>query len=316
MMIESDPPEDIRSEIAEPDENSWPEWRSLMTGAYSKFHDKLLGNKEHFPRLAEFKIVDRIDKTQGTFAWWWSAAAEVRETINILNSWATRLHEWGAWNMVIESHGCDDDKWDIFLHFVEPVSFFCMNQPSGFTDRIILVSENLLHQANRNAVADYKDSLDQDRSSKGILRRSDRLAQLRRLGAKWKKFEALYNSLQKINNKEYNEKTKNFRDLSAHSLPPRLMSGQLIRAFRAVVPRTQMVAQNDGTFLEKPHPTETAVQYAMHQIPPLELDETRSANLMEHHKALACMDALRELIGELCDRMDAVADKRRPDAQV
>lgn len=286
------------------EDGGWERWRALTTEAYARFHGHLRDNRSLFPSLADYGPVERAQAASGTFAWWWGAAGEIRETINSVNSWGVRLHEWGAWNVVCESYEIEDDKWGVLSHFVEPVAFFCMLQPSSLADRLMVVAETLLHQTNRRVFPDEPDQLDQDQRPGKPLRRSDRRKQLNRLGKHWTNFCAFRDALGAIDGLDYRNVTRNFRDLSAHSFAPRLMIGQVNRAIRSIVPRQEMVAQPNGTYLPVDHPTQKGVQYAMQAMEPLPLDTAREANLAEYHKALTATRAFAALIDELCVRMD------------
>ncbi len=303
----------VNDGAATPDDGGWERWRALATDAYARFHDKLLTCRPLFPQLASFDSADRASATRGTFAWWWGSDDEVRETINTINAWAVRLHEWGAWNLVIDSYESDDDKWEVLYHFVEPLAFYCMLQPSSLADRITVTAETLVHQANRFVFPDQRDHLDQDDLPPGkTLRRSDRRRQLGRLGKHWAKFGVFRKALNAMDGKDYQKTTRNFRNLSAHSFAPRLMVGQVVRAIRSIVPKTKMVQQPCGGYLPVESPTQKCVQYAAQVLPPLDFNATRAANLAEYQKALTAMKTLSSLIEELCDRMDAVPNKGTP----
>lgn len=291
-------------------DDAWQRWRDLTTDAYARFHVTLRSNRALFPSLTSYDPMDRARATSGTWAWSWGAAGEIQETINSINAWGVRLHEWGAWNLVLDSYETDDDKWDVLNHFVEPTAFFCMLQPSSLADRLMVASETLLHQANRRVFPDEPDRLDQDSLPPGrILRRSDRRKQLNRLGKPWAKFHAFGTALDAMNGPDYQKVTRNYRDLSSHSFAPRLMLGQVVRAIRSIVPWQEMVKQPDGSFLPVDHPTRKGVQYAMQSLGPLPLDATRSANLAEYEKALVAMRAFAALIDELCDCTDALPER-------
>lgn len=277
-----------------------------MADAYSRFHEKLLANQQLFPQLASFDAANRVNATQGTFAWQWGAHGEVQETTNTLNAWGVRLHEWGAWNLVIDSYRCDEEKWEVFYHFMEPLAFYCMLQPSSLADRITVAAETLLHQANQFVFSEQRDHLAQDDLSPGrTLPRTARRKQLSRLGKHWTAFPEFYQALNVMAGDDYQKATCNFRDLSAHSFAPRLMTGQVIRAIRSIVPKTELVLQPCGGYLPVEDPTRRCVQYAMQSQPPLDLNATRAANLAEHQKALVAMKAFSSLICELCDQMEA-----------
>lgn len=289
------------------DDGGWEKWRALTAEAFARFHEKVLASRPLFPGLADYTPLERAQATNGTSAWWWGAVGEIQETINSVNAWGMRLHDWGAWNLVVNSYETDDEKLEVLNQFVEPVAFFCMLQPSSLADRLMVVSETLLHQANLHVFPDERDRLDQDDLKQGkTLRRSDRRKQLNRLGKHWAKFGAFRDALGAMDGLNYQKVTRNFRDLSIHSFAPRLMIGQVVRATRSIVPWQEMVAQPDGTYLSVDHPTQKAVQYAMQAMEPLPLDVTHSANLAEYQKALTTMRAFSALINELCVRMDAL----------
>jgi hypothetical protein len=303
----------ISDEAATPNDGGWERWRALTSDAYTRFHDKLLANRSLFPQLASFDAADRVSATRGTFAWWWGADGEVRETVNTLNTWGVHLHEWGAWNLVINSYDDKDDKWEVLYHFVNPLASFCMLQPSSLADRLMVAAETLLHQANQFVFPDEPDRLDQDNLAHGkTLRRSDRRRQLSRLGKPWTKFGAFRDALSAIDGKDYQKTSRNYRDLSAHSFAPNFMIGHVTRAIRSIVPKMEMVAQPDGTYLPVEHPTQKGVSYAAHSMEPLDLHAMRAANLAEYQKALSTMKAFSALVDEICIRMDAEPKRNAP----
>lgn len=286
-------------------DSNWDRWRSFTAEAYTRFHENLLTSRPQFPDLTKYDPVEQARKAIGTSAWGWGAAGEIRETINSANAWGMRLHEWGAWLQVVDSYDLEEDKWELLYHFVEPIAFFCMHQPSSLTDRLSVVSEMLLHQANLRVNPAELDRLDQDGLSPGkTLRRSDRRRQLKRLGKNWSAFDSFRDALGAMDGPDYQRVTRNFRDLSSHSFAPRLMIGQVARAIRSIAPLQEMVAQPDGTYLLEEHPTKTSVQYEMQVIEPLPLDTAYSANLAEYRKAITLLRAFASLIDELCARMN------------
>ena len=284
----------------------WERWRTFTTKVYAQFHERLLANRLQFPGLSDYAPVARAQATSGTFAWWWGAASEIQETINSVNEWGMRLHEWGAWGQVVDSYKTDGDKLEVLHHFVEPIAFFCMLQPSSLADRLTVASETLLHQANCHVFPDEPDRLDQDSLRPGkTLRRSDRRKQLNRLGKHWSTFGAFRDALGAIDGSDYQKVTRNFRDLSAHSFAPQLMMGQVARAIRSIVPWQEMVSQPEGGYLPVDHPTKKCVHYEMGIMEPLPLHTVFSANFDEYKKALIAMRSFAALIDELCNRMDS-----------
>ena len=293
---------------AQADDGNWDKWRALVAQAYARFLDMMLTQRPHYPGLTDYTAVERAGKTQGSGPWWWGAAGEIRETINSINAWGVRVHEWGAWNLVIETYENEMDRWDILNHFVEPVVFFCMLQPSSLADRLTVAAETLLHQANLFTVSEYLDKLDQDVLKPGtMLRRRDRHTQLKRLGQGWLRFDDFFNALEALDGSDYRKLTRNFRDLSNHSFAPRLMIGEVARALRSFGPYPDLVKQPDGSLEEIVDPTKPRAQYAMALLAPLPLDVARVANLAEYQRARVAMQAFAALVTELGDRMDAMA---------
>lgn len=279
------------------------DWRVLLTEAYGRFHDVSEQSRDKFPGLTSFDVVELAETVKGALAWAWGIPSEIREIINIVNAWGIRLHDWGIWNRVLEGYGSDDEKWTITDHFVEPIAFFCMFQPSGLVDRLMVTSETALHQANLRAFQNERDRLDQDEQKPGtVFRRGDRKRQLNRLGSRWSTYAAFRQALDAVDDAGYRKASHNFRDLSAHSYAPRLMVGHVSRAFRSKVPWQQMVRQADWTFAMTDHPTKKAISYALTELPPVSLTEMRDLSLGEYQKAKLALDKFSDLISEICTR--------------
>lgn len=292
------------SSVSREAEERWQAWKAFSFEAYACYHDTIESIRWRHPGLTSYDIVERIDATKGTFAWHWGAANEVRESINSLNAWGVRLHEWRAWNHVVSSYDDEDKQWDILHHFLEPVAYYCMLQPSGFADRLALTAENLLHQANRRVFPDEPDQLAQDAQPDKRLRRSERRRQLGALGMRWSKFPAFQQALAVLDGDEYRRLTRNYRNLATHSFSPRFMLGDVCRAVRSIVPRKDMVRQNDGSYIYTEHATEKMVAYTMGCQQPLALAESYEANVAEYRRARNAINYFISLAEELCDQID------------
>lgn len=288
----------------------WISWRKLTTEAMERFYEQLLSNVSGAPGLLGYEAAERARAANGNFAWSWGAAAEIQETINTVNSWGMHLHDWCAWNAVVESFETDNDKGQVMHHFVHPIAFFCMHQPSAVSDRLMLLTETLLHQANCLVEPDYVDRLDQDclRPGQG-LRRSDRRKQVMRLGHRWTRFNRFLATLDAINDSAYRKLSRNFRDLSVHSFAPRFMDGQIMRAIRSIEPWQERVKQPGGGYILVDHPTKKCVSYTMGVLEPFPLRDACSASLSEYQKVVVAMSAFSELLEEVCDCMDTIPDR-------
>lgn len=288
---------------SEDDEKHWKEWKALTIEAYGRCHAVLEAERGRHPGLTPHAVSDRAGQASGTFAWWWGASGEIGETINTMNAWGSRLHEWAAWNDVVESYENENDRWELLHHFVEPIAFFCMLQPSSFADRLALTSEFLLHQANQRLSPKEPDRLDQDAHPGKPMRRSDRRKQIGRLGKRWQQFKPFQQALQALDGADYRYLTRDFRNLFSHSFSPRLMLGFVQRATRSFGPLQEMLLQPDGTILEVDHPTKRAVTYAMNSLEPLALDKAHEANLAEYQRARSAIECFIALVDEMCGQM-------------
>lgn len=281
------------------------EWRTLVTAAYGRFHNELEASRHLYPGLSSFDVAERAEAIRGTMAWDLSVSDEIQETINVMNSWGGRLHQWRAWNVVLEQAQDDNEKWEILEHFIEPLAFYCMHQPSATYDRLALVAENALHQANLRVDPSLPDRLLQDDPRHKTLKRSQRRKQLHDLGARWSRYAEFVDALTGLNGEEYRSRSRNFRNLSSHSFAPRLELGDVIRAHRSIRPWSEPVQQSDGSYLMVEQAGKTCVSYAIGAIQAMPSSEAHSINLDEYQLARRAIDRFAELVDELCAAMAA-----------
>lgn len=283
-------------------------WRLLLTDAYSRFHDQAQARRAEFPELTPYTASDAMSETEGGLTWAWGVESEVRETTNSINTWGMQLHAWGLWNRVLDGYPDKDEQWEIASHFIEPIAFFCMLQPSGLAERLVVATETALHQANLRVFSGHPDRLDQDLLKPGAIpRKGDRRRQLDRLGRRWHSYRLFRQALDAMNGPDYRQQTRNFRDLSAHSFAPRLHAGHVSRAIRSFGPLEEPVQQPDGSYLMTPHPTKKAVSYSMVDAPPLDLRTMQATNCFEYEKARTSMARFTELVLELCSRISSIS---------
>ncbi len=143
------------------DDGGFGQWRMLTAGAYVRFQDQLFAEQPNFPGLTNFDAAHRAKEAQGTMAWKWGAAGELSEAINLANSWGMRLHEWAAWNRTVDAYTDLDDQLALVSHFLEPLVSWCLLQPSSLSDRVALIAESLMHQANQRRTPSTPDTLKQ-----------------------------------------------------------------------------------------------------------------------------------------------------------
>jgi hypothetical protein len=279
-------------------------WREAMIGAYTRFHELGWSRQETFPGLVSFTIADDASQADGSFQWSWSVPSAVRETINGINAWAMRLHEWATWIELLPEYD-EETRWEITHHFVEPLAFFAMYQPSAVAERLLEVAETALHHANCFAIPNTKDRLEQDSLKPGArFSVRQRLTQLDRLCSHWNTYQRFRDLWSQIDSKTYRKLSRDFRNLSSHSFGPRFHTGEIRRARRSVGPPTVAVEQPDGSYRIAEDPTRTCVRYEFGVIEPLEFTAAYKANLDEFRHTKRCIDSLHHLVGELVEAMN------------
>lgn len=280
----------------------------LRAEAYARYQEAYRGSETGYSLLG-YDIAERAKATPGTLPWEWAVPYEIIETINVANAWSVRLYEWGVWNTVLETYNAEDDKWNISAHFIEPLAFFCMQQPCSMADRLVVVAENALHQANLRVIEGYRDCLatDKEKEQGKIQPRSKkRLKQLSELGKHWTAYKAFRHAIGALDKDAYRKATRNFRNLSAHSIAPRFFLGHIRRATRSVNLRHEIAQRLDGATHEVDYPSEKVVAYSMIEHPPLALTNARDANLQEFLKAKGALEKFFVLVDEMCSRLVAV----------
>lgn len=282
-------------------------WRKSMLTAYSRFHEvaeDLEDLRENFPNLVAYDICKVAENTKGTFAWRWGVPSEIRETINGINAWGIRLHEWAVWLKLLQEYE-DKELWELEGHFVEPLTFYCLYQPRAVAERLLEVAENTIHQANLKIDPTTSDRLDQDTLKPGQrLSMKSRRKQLDRLGAKWLSYPQFIKQWRQIDTKSYRALTKNYRNLSSHSIAPRFRLGDTRRTSRKIVPAFRMEEQPNGSYLDVEIKGKNFVSYGFGAVIPIEFNTAYEANNKEYELVLIAMERFCRLIVEMCSAMN------------
>lgn len=286
-------------------------WRQFLIDAYGRFHEMADRPDIVFPGLFSFSIADTAKKAKGGgshhFVWGQSVPSELRETVNQLNAWCMCLHHWGVWIKLLEEYE-EDQQWELESHFVEPLAYFCMHQPQAVAERILMVAENAIHQANLAVFPNAKDRLDQDDRPPGRPLGVDaRKKQLNRISARWLRYAAFRNLWAQIDSRVYRKLSLDFRNLSNHSIAPRFRMGVISRVHRSIVPASVMQDGPNGTVQFVEDPSRQCVRYAFGEVPPLQFDVAYAANADQLRLVFKVMHAFEGLIEELSDAMNAKA---------
>lgn len=219
---------------------------------------------------------------------------ELREITNRLNAWHNHLQRWQAWNEVIRTYG-EAEAWDLRREFLEPMAHCCLIQPSATRDALIFVATNSVHQV-RLAQGNYRDYLDGDpepgKKPKHMTRRQKEV-RLQGLMTSWQQAAVFMDHLRQIDSPAYRELTHDYRNRSSHAVGPRLAIGLTQAVTRSVVPETEMVQQDDGSYQEVPVAGRLCVQYSYGGTPPLDPESACAANLAQYRTARSCFEIFR-----------------------
>ena len=230
----------------------------------------------------------------------------LQETTNLMNEWWPRLRDWSAWLAVHDAIADEQDAGWLRRDLIEPLVFWCMLRPSAMRDLFGFIATHAVHQANLVVDRNYRDRLDEDAKNRP-LKRDQREQQLRRIGARWPGCKRFAACLTKADSKAYRDLTFDYRNLASHGMAPRFEFGHTNSVRRAVVPKSEIVLNADGTYSVDESSTKTALSYAFGGTPPLKLREMHAANQSEFDHARAAFEAYRDLLRELLDAIRSVA---------
>lgn len=220
---------------------------------------------------------------------------DLRELINLINSWCNQLTNWLIWLEVLENFN-EDEQWSLQYNFIEPIIFLCMFQPSAMKDRFISIATTALHQASLTVKSDYEDKLDND---KHFLNRSGAEKQLNKIGSSWVSFFDFQKLFQLLNSKEYIHKTKNYRNSASHGISPRFELGETNLITRSLVPMTYLEENENGTFNLKEDKSKKTIAYGFGGIEPLDMRTIYNLNMLEYNKTVSTLTAYENLLEEI-----------------
>ena len=278
--------------------------RELFEGAYRKYWDRI----ECWPKplkLYSYGLCEAIEKENWHIPFIGQLmGGELMESINLLNRWAIDLADLRAWSDILRDYD-DNEAFELICHFIEPLLFRSLFQPSSTRDRLGRVATNVVHQANLIIEAGGKDVLEQDKGKRFPSRRGVE-KQLERLAKRWSNGSHLLTALQTLDSKEYRGQTSDYRNQASHFLAPRIEKGVVFFVSRERRPWTKMVQQADGTYAENDVPGKTCVAYGFSCLQPLSLNQIVEANLRQFELAWTAFDTYSSLLLEI---MEVMRDK-------
>jgi hypothetical protein len=161
----------------------------------------------------------------------WMAYAEMfkefsQELANTINDLSRYTHQLAAWREVVSNLDVDA-KLSVAVEFVDPLATLALNLPYVIRSRFIFASAHLSHQASRaKAPAEWKDDLALDHE---IF-----FEQAQTAAAPWKSWSKLKTKLERISDRTYQAKTRDFRNTYNHRFSPRIVVGQTNMVTRRV----------------------------------------------------------------------------------
>ncbi len=216
---------------------------------------------------------------------------ELREVTNRLHEWRDLLRRWHAWNSVVSKKD-EMPAWELRREFMDPIMHTSLLTPSAMRDVLTFVGTNALHQVRLHVEAGYKDVLDGDPSASDPqprpLTRRQKEARLAKLAAPLSGASAFVNSVRKLDDADYRDKTRDYRNANSHAIGPRIALGSTRMVTRRAVLATQMETQPDGTGRLVEVPGQYVASYTFGGLEPLDLEVARTANLSQYRLAREC----------------------------
>lgn len=225
---------------------------------------------------------------------------EVRELINLLNHWHGSLLKWDAWNRVIAPYG-REDAWELRIEFLEACAHDCLFQPSKIRDTLTFVATNSMHQTRLHMGDGYRDYLDGDLTIPGekpkhFYTRDKKEKRLSKLISMWPEETEFMILLCKLDDKDYQRQTSDYRNRTSHTIGPRLGIGITREVTRWVGQAEKLVPRDDGIFILEPITREVRVNYGLGGTEPIDLDDALESNLRQYQIARDCYAAYRKLL--------------------
>lgn len=224
---------------------------------------------------------------------------ELREVTNRLHKWRDMLRRWHAWNIVV-SKKAEMPAWDLRHEFLDPLMHTSLLMPSAIRDVFTFVGTNALHQVRLHVEAGYKDVLEGDPSASvpqpRPLTRRQREARLAKLAAPMPGASAFVNAVRLLDDTDYRDKTKDYRNANSHAIGPNIALGSTQMVTRQAVAATRMETQADGSVRIVEIPGKYVASYTFGGLEPLDMEVVRIANLGQYRVARACLEKFTALL--------------------
>lgn len=224
---------------------------------------------------------------------------DLRELTNLINGWNDSLCRWHDWSMVLDNRK-EQEAWDLQNEFIDSLAHECLLMPVSIRDTITSVGTAAFHQIHLSIDRSYRDYLEGDpktpKDKPKLLSRKQKEKLLSQLVQVWPNSTKFIEALCAINMQDYIVATRNYRNLAAHSIGPRLGIGHTRTVTRCVKQAQALEQVDDGSYVFKDIQGKLAVSYGFGGTPPLDLETVRAANLGQYEKARSCYIEYRALL--------------------
>lgn len=234
---------------------------------------------------------------------------DLRELTNILNNWSDSLSKWYVWNQIIQKYD-DSEAWELRSEFLDSLVHKCLITPASIRDTITTIATDAFHQVRRSIDKSYKDHLVGEpktpEEKPKFLTRKKKEQRLFQLIKDWPSSQNFIEALQEINSDVYINNTSNYRNLTTHSIGPRLGIGHTRTVLREVVPARKLEKVEGIGFDFRDVPGKISVRYSYGGYSPIDLEEARVINLSEFEKSRRCYIEYKDLLEKVVSKIERV----------
>ena len=135
----------------------------------------------------------------------------------------THFNRWHAWSMVLDGRK-EKEAWDLRIEFIDSLVHECLLMPASIRDTITSVATAAFTQVRLSIDRSYRDYLEGDpktpKEKPKLLNRKQKEKRLSRLVQIWPNSTRFLEALREINMQDYIVATRNYRNLTAHSIGP------------------------------------------------------------------------------------------------
>jgi len=241
----------------------------VVLEAHRRFHDlRVNGSMAMLGEMLRFDYA-----TGGTNpAYGWQEPEFTRELVNAQNHFVVWLNRLAAWEQIIAQYD-EENAYSLTFEFVEMPLDYCLHFPYRFKQRITFCATQLC----------YIVGIAEKRITKEAVDEEDRmtLASLKKVAKLWREGPALVEAIERIDGKEFRQKSGEYRRKAQHRFPPRLAFGEV-------------------AYVQRSFPAGYLVRYSFKVAHPIQVGNVLPVLAKEAEYARAAFLAYRALVDEQC----------------